>query len=348
VRENVEATVAGDGPAATRCHSCGAERQATARFCSSCGAQFSVDGYAAFVDPLVGAVVGERYRIVARIGSGGMGAVYRVEHVQLGKVAAMKLLHGELTRDPQMVRRFSREARAVSRLTSPNTVSVFDFGRSGTFVYIVMELLSGMDLARLLHEQGPLPAWRVASVVRQVAASLAEAHGKGIVHRDLKPQNLFVLDPHGGPDERIKVLDFGLAKAAEGRDDSLELTQAGVVMGTPHYMSPEQIREGDVGADPRGRRRLPVRHLQPGCGGVPPSDGTSALRARHAVGGAPQAHQRATSSAEFVAPGAVAARCGDGEGAGEASRRQIRNDRGVRRSVRGRGGERRRRRPRRH
>ncbi len=199
------------------------------------------------MDPLVGAVVGDRYRILARIGSGGMGAVYRVEHVQIGKVAAMKLLHGELSRDQSMVRRFNREARAVSRLTSPHTVSVFDYGRSAGLVYIVMELLTGVDLSKVLRDQHHLTAERVANIVRQVAVSLMEAHSLGIIHRDLKPQNIFLLDKPEGED-RIKVLDFGLAKLAEVRDESMsvEETQAGVVMGTPHYMSPEQIRDRPV------------------------------------------------------------------------------------------------------
>jgi serine/threonine-protein kinase len=170
-----------------------------------------------------------------------------VEHVQIGKVAAMKLLHGELSRDQAMVRRFNREARAVSRLTSPYTVSVFDYGRSAGLVYIVMELLSGVDLSKVLRDEHHLPAERVANIVRQVAISLTEAHSLGIIHRDLKPQNIFLLEKSEGED-RIKVLDFGLAKLAEVRDESMsvEETQAGVVMGTPHYMSPEQIRDRPI------------------------------------------------------------------------------------------------------
>lgn len=228
------------------CRACGAMQPAGYRFCRVCGSASASDETdpKGFMDPLVGAVVGGRFRILARIGSGGMGAVYRVEHVQIGKVAAMKLLHGELSRDPEMVRRFNREARAVSRLTSPNTVSVFDYGRSNGLVYIVMELLSGRDLGRVLREEGTLSAPRVANIVRQIANSLAEAHSLGIIHRDLKPQNIFVVDGQNGS-EAVKVLDFGLAKLAEAREDShhVEETQAGVVMGTPHYMSPEQIRD---------------------------------------------------------------------------------------------------------
>ena len=230
------------------CRACGGMQPAGFRFCRVCGAPFTRgDLPHGYMDPLVGAVVGERYRILARIGSGGMGAVYRVEHVQIGKVAAMKLLHGELSRDQSMVRRFNREARAVSRLTSPHTVSVFDYGRSAGLVYIVMELLTGVDLSKVLRDEHHMSAQRVGTVVEQVALSLMEAHSLGIIHRDLKPQNIFLLDKPEGQD-RIKVLDFGLAKLAEVRDESMsvEETQAGVVMGTPHYMSPEQIRDRPV------------------------------------------------------------------------------------------------------
>lgn len=218
------------------------------RFCRTCGAAIAEDAERSRIvaDPLVGMLIGQRYRILARIGSGGMGAVYRVRHEQLGKQAAMKLLHGDLARDPAMVKRFVREARAVSRLTDPHTVSVFDFGQSGGLVFLVMELLQGRDLGHVLAEEGPFSPGRVARVVRQVAASLDEAHRLGIIHRDLKPQNLFSCDaPQGG--ERIKVLDFGLAKLLEAREESVALTQVGTVMGTPYYMSPEQIEDTHVG-----------------------------------------------------------------------------------------------------
>ncbi len=233
------------------CRSCGNAQPDGYRFCRSCGsACANVESARPFMDPLVGAVVGGRFRILARIGSGGMGAVYRVEHVQIGKVAAMKLLHGELSRDPEMVRRFNQEARAVSRLTSANTVSVFDYGRSDGLVYLVMELLSGRDLGNVLREEGKMSPERVSNIVRQIAGSLSEAHSLGIVHRDLKPANIFLLDDRNGVVEHVKVLDFGLAKLAESRDETgvNEQTEAGLVMGTPHYMSPEQIRDMPVDA----------------------------------------------------------------------------------------------------
>lgn len=224
-----------------RCRACGASNTPGHRFCGTCGAALMADAAFGIRDPLVGALVGERYRILQRIGAGGMGAVYRVEHTRIGRVAAMKLLHGELSRDERMVKRFKREARAVSRLHSPNTVSVFDYGESNGLVYLVMELLHGRDLGAVLEATGPMDARSVASVVRQSARALAEAHELGIVHRDLKPHNLFLCDGTSSPRGMVKVLDFGLAKLLEARDESMVETQADTVMGTPYYMAPEQI-----------------------------------------------------------------------------------------------------------
>jgi tRNA A-37 threonylcarbamoyl transferase component Bud32 len=234
------------GDQAAWCRGCGARNPPQMRFCGTCGEPLAEsDDARAVADPLIGLLVGGRYRIEARIGSGGMGAVYRVMHEQLEKAAAMKLLHGDLARDASMVRRFVREAKAVSRLTNTNTVSVFDFGKSGGLVYLVMELLTGRDLGRVLVDEGPLSATRVARVVEGVAASLSEAHSLGIVHRDLKPQNIFFNQRPGELDE-VKVLDFGLAKILETREETIGLTQVGTVLGTPHYMSPEQIEDRPI------------------------------------------------------------------------------------------------------
>ncbi len=198
-------------------------------------------------DPLIGVVVAERYRIKEHIGRGGMGVVYRVEHARIGKLMALKLLTGELTRDPRQVARFKREAQLVSRLSHPNTVQVFDFGASDGLVYLAMEYLKGEDLGHLIRRVGPLSVERTLKIVIQVCSSLAEAHGMGMVHRDLKPENIIVMQ---GPDEEdlIKVLDFGLAKLREGGELS-EVTSRGAIVGTPYYMSPEQIRGDDVGPE---------------------------------------------------------------------------------------------------
>lgn len=198
-------------------------------------------------DPLIGVVVAERYRIKEPIGRGGMGVVYRVEHARIGKHMALKLLTGELTRDPQQVARFKREAQLVSRLSHPNTVQVFDFGASDGLVYLAMEYLKGEDLGHLIRRVGPLGVERTLKIVVQVCSSLAEAHEKGMVHRDLKPENIIVMQ--GTEDEDvIKVLDFGLAKLREGGELS-EVTSRGAIVGTPYYMSPEQIRGDDVGPE---------------------------------------------------------------------------------------------------
>ncbi|HYQ16860.1 MAG TPA: serine/threonine-protein kinase, partial [Polyangiaceae bacterium] len=198
-------------------------------------------------DPLIGVVVAERYRIKEPIGRGGMGVVYRVEHARIGKLMALKLLTGELTRDPQQVARFKREALMVSRLSHPNTVQVFDFGASDGLVYLAMEYLKGEDLGHLIRRVGPLSVARTLKIVIQICSSLSEAHAKGIVHRDLKPENIIVMQ--GSDDEDlIKVLDFGLAKLREGGELS-EVTSRGAIVGTPYYMSPEQIRGDDVGPE---------------------------------------------------------------------------------------------------
>jgi serine/threonine-protein kinase len=198
-------------------------------------------------DPLIGVVVAERYRIVELLGRGGMGIVYRVEHSRIGKLLAMKLLTGELTRNREVVRRFKQEALTASKLSSPNTVQVFDFGVSEGLTYLVMELVAGEDLARTLRATGPMPYSRLGKIVIQVCTSLAEAHNMGIVHRDVKPENVMLLRAPDGTDV-AKVLDFGLAKLREGADLN-DVTSAGAIVGTPYFMSPEQIRGEAV--DPR-------------------------------------------------------------------------------------------------
>ncbi len=198
------------------------------------------------VDPLIGLVVADRYRILEHLGRGGMGVVYKVEHVRIGKLLAMKLLAGELSRNQEVVRRFKTEALTASRLSSPNTVQVFDYGVSEGLTYLVMELVTGDDLGRVLRVAGTLPANRMAGNAIQIGNSLSEAHSKGIVHRDIKPENVMLIKTRDNS-ELAKVLDFGLAKLREGSDLS-ELTSQGAIVGTPYFMSPEQIRGESVDA----------------------------------------------------------------------------------------------------
>jgi tRNA A-37 threonylcarbamoyl transferase component Bud32 len=229
-----------------RCPRCGTVSPGEHNFCSSCGFNLATpkDGER-YRDPLIGAVVGERYRLLSRIGMGGMGSVYKAEHVRMGKIVAVKLLHGDLSRDESMIRRFTREARAASKLSSAHTVSVFDYGQSDGLVYLVMEYLQGLDLGHLLRKSGPLGLSETSRILHQVADSLTEAHAKGIVHRDLKPENIFMCATEG-EGEVVKVLDFGLAKLREARDESFVDTARGNLVGTPYYMSPEQISGDDV------------------------------------------------------------------------------------------------------
>ena len=197
-------------------------------------------------DRLVGATVDGRYRVIGKIGAGGMGAVYKVEHLAMGKLAAMKVLHPSLTQDREVAQRFKREAEAVSRLSSPNTVQVFDFGESGGSMYLVMELVKGEDLGAILRRDGPMPFARLAPMLIQICEALSEAHEAGIVHRDLKPENLFVSRARDGRDV-VKVLDFGLAKLRDSEELN-QVTARGSLIGTPFYMSPEQIRADELDA----------------------------------------------------------------------------------------------------
>ncbi len=190
-------------------------------------------------DPLVGTVIADRYRMVSLVGRGGMGVVYKAEHVRIGKLMAVKLLHGELARDKDVIKRFKREADSASRLSHPNTVQIFDFGRNDNLMYLVMEYVAGRDLGWMIHHEHTLPFVRVARIAAQVCASLVEAHGIGLVHRDLKPENIMVVDSRSQPDF-VKVLDFGLAKLRDQKGG--DITRVGALVGTPYYMAPEHIR----------------------------------------------------------------------------------------------------------
>lgn len=250
------------------CPVCGRRNVADARFCGGCGQVLVEEGETKHdvADPLIGQVIADRYRILALLGRGGMGVVYKVEHVHIGKLMAMKLLHGELARDRNTVKRFQREADAASRLNHPNTVQVFDFGRSDGLMYLVMEFLEGKDLGQLVREQGHLEFSRVARLCAQVCASVAEAHDEGIVHRDLKPENVMVLKG-SGEHEIAKVLDFGLAKLRD-HTGGITVTRAGAIVGTPYYMSPEQIRGEEV--DARGDVYAIGAMMYKAATGVPP------------------------------------------------------------------------------
>jgi serine/threonine-protein kinase len=195
------------------------------------------------VDSLVGRVLDDKYRLDARLGEGGMGAVYRATHLLIERSVAVKVLSHKLVTDEAARERFRREARAAGRLQHSNAVAVTDFGetRDG-LVYIVMELLEGRSLRDVLAREAPLDPARAVSVMMQVAAATAAAHEAGVIHRDLKPGNIFVVQRPHAP-HIVKVLDFGIAKLAAdatGGGPHDTLTGVGVMIGTPRYMSPEQ------------------------------------------------------------------------------------------------------------
>jgi hypothetical protein len=209
------------------------------RYCSRCGSDIRTRASSDGADAWLGRVIDGRYRVQARIGTGGMGAVYRVEHVRMGKVAAMKVLHRELAGDEQVIKRFHREVEAVSKLNHPNIVQTFDFGYWEGLLYLIMEFVKGEDLGLQVKRDGPIPPQRALSLGIQVCAALDEAHHLGVVHRDLKPENIVCVRRR--EDEHAKVLDFGLAKLRE-RPEIGEITGAGSLVGTPYFMSPEQVR----------------------------------------------------------------------------------------------------------
>ncbi len=194
----------------------------------------------------LGKVVDGRYRVLEVIGRGGMGVVYRVEHLRMGKIAAMKVLHRDLAQDPEIVQRFEREAAAVSRLHHPHTVQVFDFGNAQGALYLIMEYVRGLDLARIVSRDGPIPWPRCAPLFAQICGALQEAHELGIVHRDLKPENVLITRTTRGRDY-AKVLDFGLAKLDQRGAPTRE-TERNAIVGTPYFMAPEQIRGEEVDA----------------------------------------------------------------------------------------------------
>ena len=187
---------------------------------------------------LQGTILSGRYRIVERLGEGGMGSVYLAEQISLGgRLVAVKVLHKQISRAPEIVHRFEAEALMVGRLSHPNIVTIHEMDRTGSGeLYIVMEYVRGYSLRQLLEQQERLPTARALHIAQQVASALDEAHQQGIIHRDVKPDNIMVVGAEQGQD-LVKVLDFGIAKLREAGPSQ---TQTGMVLGTPRYMSYEQ------------------------------------------------------------------------------------------------------------
>ncbi|HLU66010.1 MAG TPA: serine/threonine-protein kinase, partial [Kofleriaceae bacterium] len=201
-------------------------------------------------EPKVGDILDSRYRITGLLGTGGMGSVYRAEHVTIRRQVAIKVLHPSFAEDPDYAKRFEREAFVTGQTDHPNCVTVSDFGPldSGGF-YLVMELVDGVLLADLLDEVELLPARRALHIVRHVLRGLGHAHKHGIVHRDVKPANVILFEQDGDPDF-AKILDFGIAKlvdaAAASDPADNKLTRLGTTVGTPTYVAPEQAVGGSV------------------------------------------------------------------------------------------------------
>ena len=228
----------------------------------------------------IGQTVGN-YRIVRKIDEGGMGAVYEGVHDQIDRHVAIKVLHADLLQDSQFVRRLANEARAVNIIKHPGIVEISDFGQiPGGSPYIVMEFLDGESLERRLRRRGKLTSEETALIGYQVASALTAAHAKGIIHRDMKPDNVMLVSLSDGEGERVKILDFGIAKLREEHEQAEQqkagkLTQTGTVMGTPHYISPEQCQEARLVDDRADVYSLGAMlfHM---LAGEPPFDGNTA------------------------------------------------------------------------
>jgi serine/threonine-protein kinase len=196
-------------------------------------------------DPFIGReILDGQFKILQKIGSGGMGSVYRASQPAMNRMVGVKILHPKLNNRKDLVSRFRREARAMSHLSHPNSTKVFLYGElDDGSLYIIMEFLEGKNLNQTVKAEGPFPVARALPILIQVCGALDEAHNAGIIHRDLKPENIFLCQ-QGALHDYPKVLDFGLAKVTERemRPGSLILTQEGMVFGTPEFMSPEQAQ----------------------------------------------------------------------------------------------------------
>ncbi len=218
------------------CPTCGTEYPLSERFCPRDGTALRS---ASTTADLLGAIVAERYHILKKLGEGGMGTVYLAEHVKMGRKAALKVMNPGMNTDADAIARFNREAANASRLNHPNVCAIYDFGEtSDGLIYLAMEFIEGESLTSLIEKNGSLAAPRAASIIHQAADALAVAHDYGIVHRDLKPDNIMIAKDRDGADV-VKVVDFGIAKASSS--DAQKVTKTGLVVGTPEYMSPEQL-----------------------------------------------------------------------------------------------------------
>ena len=197
-------------------------------------------------DPLIAQLVADRYRVIRKLGEGGMGSVYLAEHVVIEKKFALKVLAPELSRRSDLVARFLQEARSASRIGHENVIDIMDFGQSPDgLVYIAMEFLDGKDLGEIVRGKGAMEWSEAREIVLQICRALRAAHDKGIVHRDMKPENIFLIQREGQP-HFVKILDFGIAKVMGLDPNGPRLTRTGMIFGTPEYMAPEQAEGKDT------------------------------------------------------------------------------------------------------
>src|SRR5919205_69304 len=222
------------------CPTCGRQYADTTTLCPADGAVLQRKGNE---DRLIGQVLAGKYRIDEKIDEGGMGCVYRATHVLMEKVVAVKVLHPALAADDKIVARFTREAKAASRISHPHAINVTDFGESENgIVYLVMEYLRGRTLKEVVRKGGPMSLERTVEIVRQVAGALEAAHNEGVIHGDLKGDNIMLEEATGG--DWAKVLDFGIAKIQQSiHETDPGLTAPNLIIGTPQYMSPEQCSQ---------------------------------------------------------------------------------------------------------
>ncbi len=226
------------------CPVCSTEYADDVKFCPNDGQTLRS---AAPASDLVGQVVADRYHVVKKLGEGGMGQVYLAEHVKMGRRSAIKVMNASMVHDPDAVARFNREASNASRITHPNVCAIYDFGETPDgLIYLAMEFIEGEPLTDVLEREGggALPVPRAAAIFLQTAEALQAAHDLGIVHRDLKPDNIMLSRRKDGGDT-VKVVDFGIAKAVGGDQAGQKVTKTGLVVGTPEFMSPEQL-SGDT------------------------------------------------------------------------------------------------------
>lgn len=220
------------------CPTCGREFPDNVKFCPNDGQTLRSKGPTA---DLVGQVVADRYHILKKLGEGGMGAVYLGEHVKMGRKSAIKVMAAAMSQDPDAIARFNREASNASRISHPNVCQIYDFGETPDgLIYLAMEFIEGQALTDLIEREGALPPPRAARILKQAADALQAAHDLGIVHRDIKPDNIMVIQGRDGTDI-VKVVDFGIARAVGGDESGQKVTKTGLVVGTPEYMSPEQL-----------------------------------------------------------------------------------------------------------